>query len=191
MDHNLRYALLEDLANQKIFQFDKKTFFKEQLKKEYDPCASYNYQPCEPIEVYFQSIDLLSQPLENIDALDWSASSNVIHYIWQQWDGEDEYVDLESLEGIEICPNIKSITVEYLWRVTNLSPLSKLKKIESIVIWSPPADPIESLSPLLKIENLKDICFEGVRFENHEETEQVIEQLKEKGVQVDIIMNED
>ena len=165
--------------------FDKELFFKEIIKKQYSITASYNYRIFEPIENFYKSIDIEKYPLNEIEEIDWSASSSIINDIFTQWDGEDDYFSIESLEGIEICPEIKSISVEFLWNVTDLSPLKKLRKLESIYIWSTSNDMVDSLSPLLEIASLKDVFLSDMIFKDQSETDKVIEELKNKGVKVE------
>jgi hypothetical protein len=183
MDKNLKYAILDELKTNNHFDFDKEEYFEKKLKKEYDS-TKYDNKPIKEIEKYFQDIKLSKYPLSKVNELSWTAYSDIVYDIWGQYDGEDDYFNIQSLDGIEICPNIKSIHIEYVWNVKDLSPLNKLKLLEEITIFS--KTEVESLKPLLVLSNLKKLKLECITFKDQSETDKVIEELKKKGVKVDI-----
>ncbi len=132
-----------------------------------------------------QGLKLSKYPLKKIERLSWAASSDMVYHIWNQYDGEDDYFEIRSLEGIGICSNLKEIFIEYQWRVTDLTPLSSLKKLEELTVFSGKII-VDSLKPLLELPALKKVRFEGIRFKDQPETDEVVAQLKGKGVKVQI-----
>ncbi len=185
MDTNLRYAILEALKTEKQFSFDKEIFFEKILKKKYKDSASYNYEPYEPIEKYFQSIDINKYSLEKVKCLTWSSSSSIVFDIFGQYDGEDDYFNIKSLDGIEICPNIERINIQYVWSVKDMSSLINLKKIKDITVFSTKLE-VNSLKPILELLLLESVCLEGLVFKDQNETNSVISELKRRGVDVKI-----
>jgi hypothetical protein len=123
MDKNFKYAILEGLKKKELFSFDKETFFEEHLNKKYKDSASYNYNAYAPIEEYFLAIDFRKYSLDEITRLTWTSYSSTIFDIWSEYHGEDDYFNIYSLEGIEKCPNIETIHIEYVWSVSDLPPL--------------------------------------------------------------------
>ena len=185
MDKNLHYAILNELEDQGLFKFDIGAFFKKYMHKEYDDFADYNYEAIERVEYYLQGLKLSKYPLKKIERLSWAASSDMVFHIWNQYDGEDDYFQIHSLEGIGICPNLKEIFIEYQWSVTDITPLSALKKLEELTVFSGKIT-VDSLKPLLELPALKKVRLEDIRFKDQPETDEVVVQLKGKGVTVQI-----
>lgn len=182
MDKNLKFAILDNLITNGDFYFDREEFF--QNNPEIDS-ADYEYSACKLLEDYFENIALESSKLQSLDEFSWGISAEIISSIWKHYDGEDDYFDISSLEGLENCPNITEIFFEYCWNVRDLSPLNKLKKLQEITIYSNEIE-VNSLEPLAKLPNLKKIQFEGLKFKDQAETDKIVEILKSKGVEVDI-----
>ncbi len=184
MDKNLHYAILDELERQGLFKFDIEAFFKKYMPEEYDDSADYNYEPIEAVEYYLQGLKLSKYPLKKIEELSWAAYSELISHIWNHYDGEDNYFEISSLEGIEVCPNLKKIFIEYQWNIIDLTPLGALKKLEELTVLSNIT--VDSLKPLLELPALKKVKLEGIRFKDQQETDEVVAQLKGKGVKVQI-----
>ena len=165
------------------FGDEPKEFIEKHLKKKYKDTASYNYRAYQPIEEYFGTLDLKTFPLEKIEKLTWASYSEIVFNIWGNYDGEDDYFALQSLEGIEICPNIKRIHIEYVWSVTDLAPLSKLNQLEEITVFSGKIK-VNSLKPLQELPNLKKIYLQGLVFADQEETDKLVELLISRGIKV-------
>ena len=187
IDDNLRYAILEKLRYMGLFQFDKDEFFKNVLKKKFNDNASYNYEPYEPVENHLKAVDLLSLPLDKIETISWCLGDvDIIYDICNFWDGEDEYFNIDSLENIDICKNLKEIKFFGLWSVEDLSPLKNLSKLEKLKITNFSETEITSLSPLLELPNLKQLHLSEVIFKNPAGENSVISELKKRGVEVAI-----
>ena len=185
MEKNLKYSIINSLLLTGTFKFNKEYFFKQYLSKIYDQSASYNFSPIIEIEKYFQNLELSDFNLKDIEILSWSSYEDIVYDIWGQYDGEDDYFNIKSLEGIDICPNIKEIHIEYVWSVSDISPLSKLNKLEEITIFSGKIE-VDSLMPLISLPKLKKVNIEGLYPKDKSEIEKVVSELKSKGIKADI-----
>ncbi len=184
MDKNLQYAILDSLKQIGQFNFNIEEFYEKMFNKKYNYDASYTWKPFKPVEDYFQSIDLNILELSKLEQLTWSPYSDLTIDIWNHYDGEDDYFDICSLDGIEICPNIKRILVESVWSVKDLKPLANLHNLEIIQIYA--YIEAESLTPLLSLERLQKIDFDGISFKDKQESENVVNILKSKGVDITV-----
>lgn len=183
MDKNLKYAIIEELMEKNIFSFELEEFLELNPDVEYD-----EFEPCEEIERYFRELELNNLDLSQVTELKWyPGGPEVIEAICLEWDGEDDYFDIRSLDGIGICENITKISIEYLLAAKNLSPLTELKKLESIRLIIGRAK-IEDLSPLLEIGSLREVTIQdiGNNVLVTKEAKEVIRKLISKGVIINL-----
>ncbi|MCG8570880.1 MAG: hypothetical protein MJB14_12140 [Spirochaetes bacterium] len=177
MDKNLKLAIIGELIENGKLVFDIEEFTADD--ENYD-----EYEPYAPVEKYFHELDLKKYDLDSVDYLGIAPYGEGINAVWNQYDGEDDYFDVDSLDGIEICKNIKEVTFE-CFKGNDLAPLGKLKKLERITISSGEII-VKSYKPLLELLNLKEIVFNQVECNNEKETQEVIKILKNRGVKMKI-----
>lgn len=171
MDKNLRLAIIGNLIQEEYFQFSIEDFFENELNKKFDLMAKYNYEPLPEVEEYFKQLDLKSLGAEKLESIYFEAGDDIIHFVWNQWDGEDEYFDIQSLDGIEICKNIKELNIDLLSNITDLTPLESLSKLEDISITNVSSNSTTiSLKPLLKIKTLKKVTLENINIDHSEDS---------------------
>jgi WD40 repeat protein len=184
IDVNLRYAILNVM---KDFRFDRDAFHDENLGEE-DEDHDCEYEPCPLIEKYLQSLDLSEYHPESVTEIDWSGGCDIQHQIWCYWDGECETFHIESLAGIGMLENLKSLNIG-LSLITDLSPLASLQHLESLTLeQSPECGPVISLEPLLGIKTLKELSLGQIMVEDADRSNEIIAELIKRGVTVEAII---
>lgn len=189
MDPNLKLAIISQLITNGLFSFDKEAFFIDKFKRKWDPNASYNNEPNEEIKNYFLSIELNKFDLKQITNFSFICGEPTTIAIWPFWDGEDDYFHIRSLQGIEICPNIKTFEIDMYSYITDFTPLTKLKHLEEVSIeynWEP--EPIKTLEPFLEIKTLKKLSLINVVLSGINLDDDIILKLKQNGVETNIVL---
>ncbi len=185
MEKNLKLALIGQLITNQILKFDIHELYMKIYGHDWDPISKYNHLPQKEIEDFFYLYPVDDTILQDLQELNIEVGNIIYHLIWNQWNGENNYFHITSLDGIEKCKNLKKIYIEYLWNANDLSPLRELDHLESLVIYSW-GNNLNSLKPLLEIDSLRQISLEGLVLKNRNEAQQVIDKLKENGVEIDV-----
>lgn len=143
----------------------------------------YGGQPSKEIESFFLNLEIPKEELESITHITFDADNSVYTYIIQDVVGWfEECFTVHSLDGIENCINLKSISFGSITTNVNLQPLTQLKFLESISLeWYNAVN----YKALLHIPNLKKLevcnptCFGKT---NKEELSKIIKELEQKGI---------
>jgi hypothetical protein len=184
MDKNLKYAIIGSMIIKGLYSFDVTTFFNNNLNKKYDQYAKYNWEPHPEIERFFLNLSLDELNPEKLTAFNAEADDVIYKYIWNQWDGEDNYFDITSLNGIEICKNVERIQIN-LSQIVEFSPLKCLRKLKELRISNTPiAGKISTLSPLFELQELELIELSFVKIKDIDHIQKEIELLKEKDINI-------
>lgn len=61
---------------------------------------------------FFQNLKLEESDLESIETLIFDAGEDIYFLIYPEWDGEDAFFDVDSIDGIEKLKNLQKI--EYI-----------------------------------------------------------------------------
>lgn len=109
-DYNFKLVVIETLL-------DKKSSFNDELeilKKKY--CDTFEIgedeSPIKEIAEYFETLKLEDKDLDQVTELCFDGGNEIYFYICPDWDGEDDFFDISSIEGYRNLKNLKS--VEYI-----------------------------------------------------------------------------
>ncbi len=117
-----------------------------------------DYEPIPEVLEFYKNVEIDPKYLAQIEKLQPDGGYLCHEYLFTMWDGEDDQLDIHSIEGIEHLVNLKSF-----------EPISLIT-----------ADGLD-YSPLLLCPKLETVSLEFVK--KDEKNEEVLKQLKEKGVQ--------
>jgi Leucine-rich repeat (LRR) protein len=106
------------------------------------------------IEQEYLDISVSEEDLLAITELFWGPTGSLIYEIFTYWDGEDDYFTLESLQGIEHCRHLKTLTIDSLGEIADLTPLAGLEALEEIDICCLKTGDITSLEHLPNLKRL-------------------------------------
>ncbi len=97
------------------------------------------------------------------------------------------YADIQSLEDLKWLPNLMHLELAGN-NFTDLSPLSVLKQLETLNLSS---NTFDDISVLLELPLLESVRFEWIRFTDLENSLNVINELRNNGVEIQISMYSD
>jgi hypothetical protein len=185
MEKNLKLAILGQLMVQDIISpFDIDSFFEEYLGQVYDGYAEYNYYPIPEVEAYLAGMELHDDDVLQLDTLSINSDDDVYRYIYPQWDGDSDYFAISSLEGIEICQNLKRLDMRGIASIDqplDLADLTQLPTFERLVL---DGAVVADLEPLLHVPTLKTLSLSHITIAPPEENLHILSMLKEQGITV-------
>jgi predicted DNA-binding WGR domain protein/Flp pilus assembly protein TadD len=192
-DKNLRLQILSALKSSSIIYFD----FDADFLNVYERKRSKKDDKVilKELEQYYITTPVHDDNLKELEKL----TTISIHWVKDeiekkpdfdnpeyQWD----YFDITSLKGIEVLSSLKELVLEsYRAKISDLTPLTHLKKLETVSLGTSKSEEAD-LSPLLELESLKKLTIEKYYTENRQKTESIIGKLQEKGVTVEITIEE-
>lgn len=186
MEKNLKLAIIGNLMEQDwIPPFDIEMFFEEQLGQPYDGYAEYNYAPIPEVETYLAGLELGNDQILKLEKLVIDSDDDIYHYIWPQWDAEDDYFAFTSLDGLEQCDHLKMLDICGILSVEqplDLTALTSLRAFESLRL---DGGCLADLHPLSEIQTLQRVNLTGTTIEPSVENQQIITMLTERGVKVE------
>lgn len=107
-DYNFKLAVIDALL-------DKKTSFSDELetlKKKY--CDTFEiYEDESPIEEIAQQFEILKiedNDLNQVTEICFDGGNEIYFYICPDWDGEDDYFEINSIEGYKKLKKLKAVT---------------------------------------------------------------------------------
>ncbi len=154
-DANLRLAVIDNLWREKIIPLSTEdicTKIGPDINKDGD-------EPIDEIEAFLMEMNIADEHLLQLQTFIWETDSAVSRVIWPTWDGKDHYFHVESIKGIEVLKNLKSISGN-LFAINDLAPLPLLCRLKTIDIANElfyEASPEMKLRPLLDILDLKNL----------------------------------
>lgn len=109
--------------------------FKREVKSlvdEHWDGSNFNYEPIAEIENYFKQLDLTDEQFADIKSIEFDGGLEIYHQIIPNWDGEDDYFDVDSLDGIEKLSNLEEISVISILTTADIEPLLKLNSLKKV-----------------------------------------------------------
>lgn len=150
IDLNLKLAIIYALREMDLLpEFDKDAFWEKTLGEPYDDYAGYAYENVPEVIEYYQNFKIPKRLLKKIKKISWP-EFDIIYDVNSQSDGEDNFFEIASLEGIETCSQLESLDLHL-----GLEPITwevKKWKLKKVYV---------SLQPLSKLKNLKEVILEG------------------------------
>jgi len=166
-DLNFKLAIIHSLRKiDALPSFDKNAFWLETFGEPYDDFADYAYENVPEVIEYYRNFELKPEQLEQIKSISW-LEFDIIYDINSQWDGEDNFFEISSIEGIQHCPNIEKLRLALgldpmPWEVkqlglqktyVNLQPLKELKKLQELTL----EGYVQNVATILEIPSLKKL----------------------------------
>lgn len=184
MEKNLKLAILGQLMAQDIIPpFDIDTFFEEHLGQSYDGYAEYNYYPIPEVETHLAGIELNDEDeVLQLDTLNISSDSDIYRSIYPQWDGEDDYFAITSLDGIEICRNLKSLDILGIASLDQPLDLTALTYLPVLERFGLDGAFLADLQPLLDVPALKTLSLSHTTIAPAKKNLHIFPMLREKGI---------
>lgn len=155
MDNNLELAIVEQLLRAGTVAFDRAAFLvahPPEKEAEDEDQEAHLYRKNYDIEYALRAL-LEPTHLPTIQHVWWEGGMETQHLIWNYWDGEDDAFDIESLDGLEACTSLVSLSIQNA--VRDLSPLASIVTLESVRVGGGRAQLIEDVSPLVGLSRLK------------------------------------
>lgn len=134
---------------------------------------------------YLYRYPLTDELLAAVDNLEFDGGSSIYPFAWYFWSGEEVAFDISSLEGIELCPNLRTFSAISMLGTVDLRVLLPLRKLETVSL-STGASHLEALlelPALKKVRVLDDPLYEQVTTPGTPARD-VFETLKARGVKV-------
>lgn len=194
MDRNLKYLILERLSeNDQYPDKDAEEIYRDEFGEKWDTMADYNYEPNPRIEEYYEKVNPADYGAEKLESLVLDDVLDIYHNVWGQWDGECDYFDIESLEGIEVCSGLTELDLSISLQIKDISPLKALKKLTTLTISNNcygTTHTLEGLEVLLELDKLESVTIENIKISSKEKMEEIVKELEGKGVDVNIELAE-
>lgn len=107
---------------------DEDASFEQELNKMKETyCSDYewytNTGPIHEMCEYFAALTITPKDIEKITQLYFDGGNEIFFYIQPDWDGEDDFFDVQSISGIENLPNLTSVTIMSMIDEKMLAPL--------------------------------------------------------------------
>lgn len=124
---------------------------------------------------------ILAMPIESVTprlkTLQWDGSDELFLQIFEEWDGHDRVFYVNSLVGIDQCPNLESILFYSGLDTDDLRPLSHLPRLRRLKLFGP--KPLGDLRPLLSLGRLERVEIDLVE---NDVNRAVVKELAARGV---------
>ncbi len=155
LDPNLRLAILQALADHGLVTLPHVSG---------DPCDDDDDSAYEPDPALRDAL-LAQCPLPEdaaraLTTLSWSAGRAIQFAICEQWDGEDDFFDIHTLDGIGHLSSLTTLHLEmYVCDAADLTPLASLKQLTTLTLRgvSSQINSFEALAPLLDLPALQRV----------------------------------
>ncbi len=196
-DLNFKLAVIQALREINVLPpFDKDAFWQKTFGEPYDDFADYAYENVPEVIEYYRHFELKPEQLEQIKSISW-LEFDIIYDINSQWDGEDNFFEIQSIEGIEYCKNVEKLYLQLgldpmPWEVkqlglqktyVNLQPLKELKKLKELKL----DGYVQNVDAVLEIPSLKKLKIKYCMILEVEEKkldfEDFIRKIKENGIE--------
>lgn len=184
-DPNLKLAILSSLIDKRLIDLGTPQQLAEHVLGRPVDLEKEGYKLIPAVRAYLDRYPLTPDLLNQIDELVLDGGNSVYRYVWFFWDGEDDIFDINSLAGIEHCPNIKGLDLTSMIGTVDLRDLLPPFKVETIsagvALSNIPA--LLDMPSLRSVRILDDQLYEEVTTPGHP-NRQVMEVLKARGVSV-------
>lgn len=146
---NLKLGLLQSLIDEgHVPEFDEIEF---EMAYPGDDCGGFNHEKRDALVELF---DRVRGRLPALTELRWQSGSLLVSMCEFMWNGKDSSFDVVSLDGIERCAALRSISSSSMIRPYTLEPLTRLPALE-IVHLGRAGDWTANWRPLLRIPKLR------------------------------------
>jgi len=180
MERNLKFMIIDALLDENE-ENDYDTMFDEARER-----AEEDYQNDEIPEAvaFFEKYELTQSALDSIEEICFDGGNYIFLLLaTSAWGGETDTFDVSSLEGIEVCRNLKRLIIISMYSGGSIKPLAVLEKLEELSF--PGYTDITDLEVLLGLPNLKSL-----RLDWKKSTDQNKDKVKETLMQRNVMIYE-
>ncbi len=184
MHRNLRFAILDQLMESgAIPRFDLSAFFLTSRGEEYDPNNDYDFAPLDDVADHLANVSLDDSTLCQMTELDIYAGNELQHVIFPQWSGEDHYFDIPTLDGIERCAGLQSLSIQLLPpdAPADITAVSRLPNLTDL---SFNGGVLTTLAPFLGCARLTKLEFIVTSIDDVDDNRTIVSGLRARGCQV-------
>jgi len=184
-DANLKFVVLDALLSNGVVDlgtdYEFLSFIFDRTVDPYD----LGFGLIQPAYDYLARYPLTKEQLDTVEELYFDGGLEIYSYAWPQWSGESEEFDIQRIDGLSTCRNLRNLGISSMVGhidVKQLIGLTHLEHLEIGVSVSNISSLLE-LPSLKKVEILSDEVFEQVQTAGHS-TQQVFQELKRRNVSV-------
>jgi len=106
-DFNFKLVVIEALLDKEPTFQDKLETLIEKYSENYEWYTGAG--PIKEMLQFFSELHIEEKDLDKITELCFDGGNEIYHYIKPDWDGEDSFFDIQSIDGFEYLKNLKSI----------------------------------------------------------------------------------
>lgn len=180
MHDNLKLLVIDHLIKTNLLEYNEEfcdTIY-DSIEDDDDLADNLYAQPIPELMDYFLQMNL-TPFLDQVTTLVCEGGNTIYTLVAYQWDGEDDYFDLTSLEGIEVLENLETLYAHVMVKGSiSLQPLKQLKKLRHLSLAYKSFTDYEAL---LEIEALESVDIHCIGNKN---IALVVAALEEKGVTI-------
>ncbi|MEO9338639.1 hypothetical protein ABFT80_14455 [Mesorhizobium sp. SB112] len=103
---------------------------------------------------YLARYPLTEEMLAQVDSIRFDAGNKLYRFAWHYWGGADDTFDVSDMGGIDLCPNITSVSATSMIERTDIRKLSPLAHLTHLSI-STAVDNLEALRDLKALKQLR------------------------------------
>lgn len=100
------------------------------LKRPFDVDRE-GYSLLRPVYDYLVRFPLTKTHLDAVEMIVFDGGNLIYSYIWPFWDGESTEFDVQHIEGIELCQNVREIHAISMFNDTVLTRLLQLPNLKT------------------------------------------------------------
>lgn len=124
---NFKLAVLEQLLEEGYLSDEWQA-----LKEQYYDDDNFDYEPIPQLLDFCAEVVLTEDMLEDVRLLVFDGGLNIYHDIIPNWDGEDNFFDVNDISDITRLPNLERFSVTSMLTTTDFSPLLEMESLRSV-----------------------------------------------------------
>lgn len=133
-DPNLKLGVLASLLRDGVIDLGEPVQLVSHVRGTSVDSDDIDYEFLEDVHAYLARYPLTTPQLEAVQELSIERGTDVIEsFVWPNFNGESDELDVRSLEGVGCCPNVRDFSLATQVPV-DLSPLRDLKRLKSVWI---------------------------------------------------------
>ena len=122
-DPNFKLVVMNDLLNRHIIDLGTRRELAEFVLKRPFDVDREGYSLLRPVYDYLVRFPLTKTHLDAVEMIVFDGGNLIYSYIWPFWDGESTEFDVQHIEGIELCQNVREIHAISMFDETVLTRL--------------------------------------------------------------------
>lgn len=128
-DLNFKLVVMSHLVDRHIIDRGRSSELAEFVLKRPFDVGNEGYELVRPVYDYLVRFPPTKQHLDAVETIVVDGGNWIYRYIWPFCDGESGEFDVDHIEGIELCQNLREIHVLSMLNETDFSRLAQLPKL--------------------------------------------------------------